>query len=151
MKDERFYYSEVFKKIANGQNALMNNGMWKHGITYVQSMVILHLYLLRMNNGPEHEVTQKELEKYLSLRGSTVALILDRMEENGCIIRKKSTKDSRANQILLTEKGETFLPLFFKRLDEVERLMTEGLSEEEQLLLKNLLIRVWGNLEKHKD
>lgn len=151
MGDEKFYYSEFFKKIANDQKVLMNKGMCEYEITYVQSLVILHLFFERRRYGADHEVFQKDIENYLSLRASTVTHILGRMEESGCITRKRSVKDSRANCIILTEKGEQYLPLFFNVLDTVEDRMTEGMTEAERHQLKNLLRRVLENLERHKE
>ena len=151
MGDEKFYYSEFFKKIANDQKVLLNKGMCEYDTTYVQSLVMLRLYLLHKYYGPDYEVTQKDIEKYLLLKASTVTHVLCRMEESGCIARVKSAKDSRANCITLTKKGESYLPLFFNVLDDVESQMTEGMTEAEKLQLKNLLQRVLENLERHKE
>ena len=52
MGNETYYYTDVFKKIANDQKVLLNKGMCEHGLTYVQSLVILRLYLLRRYYGP---------------------------------------------------------------------------------------------------
>ncbi len=149
--EEQFYYTELFKKIANDQKVLLNKGTWEQGITYVQSLVILFLLNRRRQYGAEREVSQKDVEAYLSLRGSTVTHILNRMEESGTIVRRKSARDSRFNHLVLTEKGEKFEPQFFQVLDQVEQLMTAGMSEEEKTLLKSLLQRVLSNLEEWKE
>lgn len=150
MGDEKFYYTEFFKKIANGQKMLLNEGMSEYGITYVQSLVILRLCYLSQQFGTDYEVTQKDIENQLSLRAPTVTRILSRMEENGCIEKTRSSKDSRAKRIILTEKGQRYYPLFFGVLDQVEAQMTQGMTQEERLQLKGLLERVLKNIENHK-
>lgn len=143
--EEVFYYSALFKKIANQQKVLLNKGTGEHGITYVQSLVILFLESMQEGNG--QEVTQKDVERYLSLRGSTVTHILDRMEERGLLTRERSKKDSRANVLNLTEKGFSAVPMFFQVLDGVESKMTEGMSKEEREQLRHLLEKVQSNIE----
>ena len=90
------------------------------------------------------------MEKYLSLKGSTVTKLLDRMEENGFIKRVKSKRDSRANCIYPTELGISFVPYFYDALHQVESTMTKGMTEAEKELLKDLLKRVLANLEDNK-
>ena len=43
MTEDTFYYSELFKKIANEQKVQLNKGTSEQGITNVQSLVILYL------------------------------------------------------------------------------------------------------------
>ena len=150
MTEDTFYYSGLFKKIANEQKVQLNKGTSEQGITYVQSLVILYLLDNSKNTEAGFEVTQRDLEKYLSLKGSTVTKLLNRMEENGFITRTKSKKDSRANAIYPTELGLSYVPCFYEALHRVESTMTKGMNESERALLKNLLKRVLANLEDNK-
>lgn len=147
MKKEKVYYSDLFKKIANAQKTKLNREMSDKGHTYVQSLVILYLASMKEQFGQEYEVSQKDVENYLSLKGSTVTLLLSRMEESEDIIRKKSERDCRSNQLNPTEKGLKSIPLFFQILDDLEERMTMGMDEYEKRLLKSLLQRVQANLE----
>ena len=79
MSNETFYYSDFFKKIANEQKVLLNKATMEHGMTYVQSLVVLYILDAEKKMGPEHEVNQKDVERYLSLKSSTVTHILTRM------------------------------------------------------------------------
>lgn len=142
------YYSDLFKKIANGQKAMLNHGVAQNNITYVQSLVLLYLDERRQQQGMEYQVSQKDVENYLSLKGSTITHLLSRMEENQLIRREKSQKDSRSNRLLLTEKGDSFVPVFYQVLDNVEHLMTAGFSEEEKATLMSLLQRVLENMKQ---
>lgn len=148
MSYDKTYYSDLFKKIANGQKAMLNHGVAQNGITYVQSLVLLYLNNMRYRFGADHEVSQKDVENYLSLKGSTVTRLLGRMEENELIQRVRSQKDCRSNYLVMTEKGESFVPAFYQVLDSVEQLMTDGFSREEKEMLMTLLERVLENMRK---
>ena len=109
MSCEKVYYSDLFKKIANGQKAMLNYGVAQNDITYVQSLVLLFLNNMRCQFGSDHEVSQKDVEDYLLLKGSTVTRLLSRMEESELIQRVRSQKDCRSNYLVMTEKGESFV------------------------------------------
>lgn len=148
MREAKTYYSDLFKKIANEQKVLLNKETGKHGTTYVQSLVILYLLHIKEQFGPEHEISQKDIEQYLSLKSPTVTHILCRMEENQLIIREKSKKDSRVKHLSVTEKGIEQVPAFFEVLDNLQNKMTKGMCEEEKSQLKTLLTKVLSNLEE---
>ena len=40
MSCEKVYYSDLFKKIANGQKAMLNHGVAQNDITYVQRILL---------------------------------------------------------------------------------------------------------------
>lgn len=151
MTEEAFYYTNLFKKIANEQKVQLNKRTSEQGMTYVQSLVILYLLDMKKHAETGPEVTQRQVEKYLSLKGSTVTKLLDRMEENGYITRVKSKRDSRANCIYPTELGISFVPYFYDALHQVESTMTKGMTTEEKEMLKDLLKRVLINLEDNKN
>ena len=62
------------------------------------------------------------------------------------IQRVRSQKDCRSNYLVMTEKGESFVPVFYQVLDNVEQLMTDGFSQEEKETLMTLLQRVLKNI-----
>ena len=151
MAEGSFYYTDLFKKIANEQKVQLNKRTAEQGMTYVQSLVILYLLDTSKHAEVGPEVTQRHLEQYLSLKGSTVTKLLDRMAENGYITRVKSKRDSRANCIYPTELGISFVPYFYEALHRVESTMTKGMTEGEKETLKDLLKRVLANLEDNKN
>lgn len=57
MQGDNFYYTEVFKKIANRQKVLLNLGTSEYGVTYTQSMVILFLFETQKFHGDDHEIS----------------------------------------------------------------------------------------------
>ena len=73
-------------------------------LTPVQIVVIK--YLIKNKNSI---VYQKDIEKKLGLRKSTVSGILGTMIKNGIIIRTDSSNDLRSKEIRLTETGYWFV------------------------------------------
>lgn len=146
----KIFITELFKKIANNQKVLLNQGTLKEGITYVQSMILLYLDEAIKHHDADFEISQKDVEHTLSLRSSTVTEILNRMETGGFLKREKSTKDSRSNRLCLTDKAESFVPVFFDILDGVEDQMTAGMDQADKEKLKELLQKVSDNLEQMK-
>lgn len=69
------------------------------GLTYPQYLVLLVLW--------ENEtVTVKRLGELLWLDSGTLTPLLKRMETNGLVERKRSSKDERIVDVLLTDKGK---------------------------------------------
>ena len=147
---DKVFITELFKKIANNQKVLLNQGTLTEGITYVQSMILLYLDDTIKHHGEDFEISQKDVEHTLSLRSSTVTEILNRMEAGGYLRREKSLKDSRSNRLCLTDKAEAFVPVFFDILEDVENQMTGGMDESDKKKLKELLQKVADNLKRMK-
>lgn len=127
---------------------MLNLRTSEYGVTYTQSMVILFLFETQKFHGDDHEISQKNVENHLYIKGSTVTRLLARMEENGLIPLEKSQRDSRSNCLHLTEKGESCHKLFFGVLDNIEEMMTKGLTTSEKKHLQMLLQKVLANINE---
>ncbi len=68
------------------------------GITYPQYLVFMVLW-------EEEGITLKHLGERLSLDSGTLTPLIKRLEKEGFVTRERSTKDERAIQIRLTQKG----------------------------------------------
>ena len=77
--------------------------------------------------GRVNSVTQKELGFILSMRPQSLGELLQKLEANGYISRRRSPKDKRSLIIELTEKGEQFqqsrpyYEALFSKMSETER------------------------------
>lgn len=70
----------------------------KIGLTYPQYLVMMVLW-------EKSEVTVKQLGELLWLDSGTLTPLLKRMESSGWLVRKRSLKDERVVDVLLSEKG----------------------------------------------
>ena len=114
-----------------------------YDVTPVQSMALMYLSCCREGR----EANQRDLERELHLKPSTVNGIVGRLEEKGYISRRTSAQDGRIRLVGLTDTGRGKVGDFRAALEETERRFTAALSQEEQALLRSLLERVIANLE----
>ena len=97
--------------------------------------------------GEHGPCTQKELAEYRHVSAATISVMLRRMENGGLIVRSQS-EDSKGNQIALTEKGrKAYAALNQDMIGEPERVF-EGLSSEDKQAAERIFRRVSKNLAK---
>lgn len=68
------------------------------GLTYPQYLVLMVLW------EKDHQ-TVSEISKRLMLESNTLTPLMQRMEKEGLVVRKKGTADSRQTLVSLTRKG----------------------------------------------
>lgn len=99
----------------------------------------------------EGEVNQKQLERHLMVKPSTVNGIVDRLEEKGMLRRTASPTDRRCRILALTPQGMQFYDKFTAIVQEVNACLEKGFSPEEVRTLTSLLLRVAKNLTEEGD
>ena len=114
-----------------------------YDVTPVQSHVLLYL----AHQG-DLAVNQRELEKELHLKPSTVNGVLDRMEEKGLVRRSVIGEDARRRLITLTDKGREQQSRFTESFLANEEAMVRGFSPAERETLLELLERIVENLKE---
>ncbi len=114
-------------------------------LTPVQIVVIK--YLIKNKNSI---VYQKDIEKKLGLRKSTVSGILGTMIKNGIIIRTDSSNDLRSKEIRLTETGYKLDKAMKKRAIEFEKILQNNISKEELEIFYKVTKQIQKNLEGDK-
>ena len=98
------------------------------------------------------DIYQKNLEEEFQVRKSTVSGILKLIEKNGFIYRESVKEDARLKRILPTKKAEALRPSILEHIHETEIRMTEGVSEQDLFLCKNVLYQMCQNLaEKNRE
>ncbi len=93
-------------------------------------------------------LTQKELARLMSVKEPSIVRMIQKMEAEGYLIRADSDTDRRVKCLVLTEHGEQ---VYHKILPVVERFKndtTEGIPEEDLLLLRKTLEKMVDNASK---
>ena len=80
------------------------------------------------------------------LKPPTVSVTLRRMEEEGLVRRQQNDMDMRAVCVFLTEKGREHTQRVHQRLKELDAELMKGFSEEELLLMRQMLERMRDNI-----
>jgi len=83
--------------------------------------------------------SQRELGDELDLDRSTIADLVSRLEARGLIERERSAGDRRRNHLGLTRQGAEELARLRPHVDQVEHLLTDGLTVGERDELRRLL------------
>ena len=75
------------------------------GIREQEQLTGVHGWLIHFLYDQTEPVYQRDIEKRLCIRRSTVTATLNRMEKNGLIVRESVPEDARLKRIVLTEKA----------------------------------------------
>lgn len=93
------------------------------------------------------DMSQRELASKLNLTPPTITTAIQKMERLGFIKRQTDEKDQRIMRLSLTEKGASCMDHTKGVLKQMDGLMFRGLSKEENLLLRRLLIQIRDNMK----
>ena len=99
------------------------------------------LKILTLKNG----ISQNELAREVHLKGSTVSVVLDKMQKEGLIRREDSLSDKRKVNIYLTSQGFDLILKLDKIVEKMERKMLNGLSDGEKYDLHYYLTKILNN------
>lgn len=91
-------------------------------------------------------LSQRELSERLTVRPSTMAVTLRRMEKNGLVYRIPDQKDQRVSRVYLSEKGQTLFERMREMLEDLGQECMAGFTGEEIRELKQLMNRIRENL-----
>jgi transcriptional regulator len=92
------------------------------------------------------DVFQKDVEEEYSLRPPTATKILKDMEKNGLIRRETVPYDARLKRIVVTEKGLQYQGMIRESLEEMERRLTEGITEDDLATFFRVISRMIRNM-----
>ena len=102
------------------------------------------LYTLRVEEAP---VTQSDMCAILGYPKKTVNSALKKMEQEGYITRKADEQDQRVMRLTLAQKGKDCIAYVIKTAEKLEEIVFEGMSAEEKMLFRRLLMQILENLE----
>ena len=97
----------------------------------------------------QHRIS--EIAEETGTAPSTVSVSIKRMEKAGFVAKKVSSKDARRTEIYLTKKGEKAPEHIKAKLDAEEKILTNGLSEEEVLALSDILDKLIDNYTRQEE
>ena len=92
-------------------------------------------------------MSQKELAESLNMTPPSITSAIRKMEQEGYIRRRQDESDQRVMRLALTEKGAACVENVKRVADEMHELIFQGMSPEEIMLFKRLLIQINENLE----
>ncbi|MGN0145261.1 MAG: MarR family winged helix-turn-helix transcriptional regulator [Clostridium sp.] len=138
-----FKFSILFAAIRNVFKKIGNKNLKELNLTSSQMNVLLYIF-----NNLDSEINQKDIEKNLYLKNSTVTDILNRLESKGFVSRTASEKDGRYKKIILADKGEDVREIIIHKALIFEKYFTKGMSKGEAEMLFELLEKVLKNISE---
>jgi DNA-binding MarR family transcriptional regulator len=129
--------SYLLAKLTVSHRNLLEKSVTEVGLHSGQVFVMMELW---KKDGQR----QVDLAEKLNLAPPTVNKILGGLLEADFVKRAKYEDDARSTRIFLTEKGEEVKEALEEKWAELEVQTTEGMTQTEALILKQLLQKMMG-------
>ena len=113
------------------------------GISEAQGRILDYILV----EGARRPVYPKDIEKEFDLRSSTVTGALSALETEGLIARVPDERDGRLKKLVFTPKADGIRAALQGEIEETEKRMLQGISEEEKAVFLELAERMLKNLE----
>lgn len=115
-------------------------------VTPIQASIIC--FLIKNEN---IDIYQKDIEKLISVRRSTVSGILQVMEKNNLIKRSVVGSDLRKRKIYLTDDAITKYEKIKSKILNLENHLKNGLKEDELNIFFSVIDKLKENIERMRE
>lgn len=132
------YFDRCMKQLIDRKN---NERQQNYGMSMTDGWILRYLH--------EHdgqEVFQKNIETDLHIKKSALTQQLNDMEARGLIRRSISSHDSRYKCISRTEKAMEIHQEIMNEMEEHERMIKKGISEEDLAVFSRVLDQMIANI-----
>lgn len=89
---------------------------------------------------------QRELAAYYEVNPAAVSRMLETMERNGFVTRRRDQTSRRRDLVEITDKGRSAYEQWEARCHDLEQVMLRDFTEEERQRFYDYLARVYRNL-----
>ena len=137
-----------------GKMCFLHRQMYRENIQlfakYVVSPVQMHaMVFIRKCSMKGEKVMQKDVEKFINLRASSVSTLISNLESKGFITRTVSEGDGRARYIELTEKGNNICLKDKQLMEKCDGAIQSALDKDEQVEFERLLTKIIDSVSKN--
>lgn len=99
----------------------------------------------------EGRLSQRELAEKIGITPPSMTVALRKLEDQGYIVKEPDKEDQRIIRILLSDKGKECIEELKEIMDSMEELLFQGISPEEKMFFRRLILEMRKNLLKSKD
>lgn len=99
----------------------------------------------------EGRLSQRELAEKIGITPPSMTVALRKLEDRGYIVKEPDKEDQRIIRILLSDKGKECIEELKGIMDSMEELLFQGISSEERMFFRRLVLEMRKNLLKSKD
>ncbi len=118
---------KVISMLSRNIKRTLNEEVSKFGITYNQTVFLKFI----ADKSKEGKVYAKDLENEFDKRKSTVAEIIQLLEQKGLLKRESLCDDNRFKELVLTQKAKELLVKVNKTILNMDYNLLKDISEEE--------------------
>ena len=115
-------------------------------ITGMQAMIVHHLIM----HEDQGDLFQKDIETAFHMRRSTATGILQLMEQHNIIHREPVEHDARLKRLVLTEQARALHERISIRMEQMEQLLRQGITEDELQGWFAVCEKIRSNLEQYQ-
>ncbi len=115
------------------------------GLSSIQSRMLGYVYFQCRR---EKKVFQRELEEEFKIRKSSVTSVIQILEKKGLVRRIGVPGDARKKELVLTEQGTAVQEKVLERLNCLEAMVNQALTEEERRLWFSCIRKIETRLEE---
>lgn len=105
-----------------------------------------YYYVLTLICFHDGKLTQTALADMLGKDKSTMVAIIDTLSEKGFVFREINPADRREHLLCATEKAKKAVPEIIDAFENMNKNMTENISEDDMLVFYNVLFKMQENL-----
>src|SRR5215213_2415646 len=123
---------ELLAQFAQAYRTLSDTLMDQITLHRAQATVLCKLFI-------QDGMTQSEIAQQLAVQGATVTDMLQRMEENKLVTRRRDAEDNRLVRVYLTDEGREKERAITEQFLKLESQIFEAFEENERAQLRRLL------------
>lgn len=142
-REWEYPYDLFIKSIAQKIRSINDKKLKEYNLSSSQASL---LELLERGIRNNEEITRKDMEKVLKLKGPSITSLINGLKSKGYIIRSTGINDARTFQIEITPKGYQLVREMEEVFEETEQQMLKGMSAEQKKIFLDLLITAYKNL-----
>jgi MarR family transcriptional regulator, organic hydroperoxide resistance regulator len=131
--------SFILMEVCKIRRAISDNMLNEIGLHVGQEMFFVSLL-------QEEGTTQSEIAERLHVQRATVTNMIHRLEAAGWIERRADPSDQRVLRVYLTAQGRALHDRLQQVWTTVEAQTTQGMTLEEKLVFRRLLMQAYHNL-----
>lgn len=133
----------VFVQAAKAHRSRAREELSELGLHIGQEILLLQLW-------EQDGLSHSELADRLNVELPAISKMVKRMESAGLIERRSDPADSRVSRVFLTDEGRSLQEPVKGIWRRTEKEMLDGLSTEEELLFRRILVDIRDNLSDSK-
>ncbi|MEC0231024.1 MarR family winged helix-turn-helix transcriptional regulator [Paenibacillus alba] len=132
-----FWLKKNFRNACN----YLDQRLEEQGVTNSQLGVLIILW-------EQEGLTQKDMVQILGIQPASMTFLLRGLEVKNMISRVQDKVDTRINRIYVTEKGLSIKQACLAIVEEGEKMIRQGFSEQEIALMLHWMKRVDSNFHE---